>query len=449
LVDAAMPRESEETIYALSSGRLPAAIAVVRISGRKARIGLETLTGKVPAPRRAGRAIFREPASGEVIDDGLVLWFPGPASETGEDTAELHLHGGRAIVAKVFEVLGRLEGFRPAEAGEFTRRALLNGKLDLAAVEGLGDLVAAETEAQRRQALAQFRGALSAKVDAWRERLIEAMARLEAGIDFSDEGDVPEDLLTPATAIVRELADEIRAALAEAPRGERLREGFVVAIAGPPNVGKSTLMNRLAQREVAIVSAMPGTTRDLIEVALDLNGVPVILVDTAGVREARDEIEAEGVRRALARAAAADLVLWVVEATDLSPPSAPTAVRTLVVRSKADLVDSETQRALAARESIVVSAKTGLGLDRLIELLGREAAELAGEPALVTRERQRIALGEAVRELERAMAVAARGKEELVAEELRLSANALGRVTGRIGVEEVLGEIFRSFCIGK
>jgi tRNA modification GTPase len=223
----------------------------------------------------------------------------------------------------------------------------------------------------------------------------------------------------------------------------------VVAIAGPPNVGKSTLMNRLAQREVAIVSAMPGTTRDLIEVALDLNGVPVILVDTAGVREARDEIEAEGVRRALARAAAADLVLWVVEATDLSPPSAPTAVRTLVVRSKADLVDSETQRALAARESIVVSAKTGLGLDRLIELLGREAAELAGEPALVTRERQRIALGEAVRELERAMAVAARGKEELVAEELRLSANALGRVTGRIGVEEVLGEIFRSFCIGK
>ena len=444
-----MPRESEETIYALSSGRLPAAIAIVRISGPKARIGLETLTGKVPAPRRAARAIFCDPANSEVIDDGLVLWFPGPASETGEDVAELHLHGGRAIVAKVFEVLGRLEGFRPAEAGEFARRALLNGKLDLAAVEGLGDLVAAETEAQRRQALAQFRGALSTKVEGWRQRLIEAMARLEAGIDFSDESDVPEDLLTPTLRMARELAAEIRAAISEAPRGERLREGFVVAIAGRPNVGKSTLMNRLAQREVAIVAATPGTTRDPIEVALDLKGVPVVLVDTAGVREAGDEIEAEGVRRAQAHAAAADLVLWLTEATDVSPPSAPIGVRAIVVRSKADLIDSETQRALTDKESILVSARTGYGLERLVGMLAQEAAELAGEPALVTRERQRIALGEAVRGLERAIAVAKRGKEELVAEEFRLSANALGRVTGRIGVEEVLGEIFRSFCIGK
>lgn len=444
-----MPRESEDTIYALSSGRLPAAIAVVRISGPKARIGLETLTGKLPPPRRAARGIFRDPLSGEVIDDGLVLWFPGPGSETGEDTAELHLHGGRAIVAKIVEALGRIDGLRPAEAGEFTRRALLNGKIDLAAVEGLGDLVAAETEAQRRQAVAQFRGALSAKVEGWRERLIEAMARLEAGIDFSDEGDVPEDLLAPAMIIARELAAEIREALASAPRGERLREGFVVAIAGPPNAGKSTLMNRLARREVAIVSAVPGTTRDPIEVALDLNGVPVALVDTAGVREARDEIEAEGVRRALARAAAADLVLWLVESTDAAPPAAPAGVRAIVVRTKADLLDSEVQRSLEGKESILVSAKTGFGLERLIEKLTGEAAELAGEPALVTRERQRYALEEALRRLAGAMAVAERGKEELVAEELRLAANALGRVTGRIGVEEVLGEIFRSFCIGK
>jgi tRNA modification GTPase len=316
-------------------------------------------------------------------------------------------------------------------------------------VEGLGDLVAAETEAQRRQALAQFRGALSEKVDLWRERLVEAMARLEANIDFSDEGDVPEDLLTPALAIARGLSDEIGTALADAPRGERLREGFVVAIAGPPNVGKSTLMNRLAQREVAIVSAKPGTTRDPIEVALDLNGVPVILVDTAGVREAADEIEAEGVHRALARAGSADLVLWLVEAVDSGPVAPPVAGRTIVVRTKADLVDSEAQRSADGKGPVLVSAKTGHGLDGLVALLAREAAALAGEPALVTRERQRVALGEAARALERALAVGERGKEELVAEEFRSAADALGRVTGRVGVEEVLGEIFRSFCIGK
>ena len=443
-----MPLQNEDTIYALSSGRLPAAIAIVRISGSKARIGLETLGGKVPEPRRAVRGIFRDPSSGAVIDDGLALWFAGPASETGEDVAELHLHGGRAVVAAVFRLLGTLDGFRPAEAGEFTRRALLNGKLDLAAVEGLGDLVAAETEAQRRQAMAQFHGALSAKVEAWRARLVEVMARLEAGIDFSDEGDVPEDLLGPAIGIARELALEIGVVLADAPRGERLREGFVVAIAGPPNVGKSTLLNRLAERDVAIVSAIPGTTRDAIEVALDLKGVPVVLVDTAGVRETRDPIEFEGVKRALARAAAADLVLWLTEAGGPSP-APPGGTKTIIVRTKADLVDSEAQRGLQDKESISISAKTGAGMERLLDLLAHEADALGGEPALVTRERQRHALAEALKRLEAAVDVAAKGKEELVAEELRMAANALGRVTGRIGVEEVLGEIFRSFCIGK
>ncbi len=444
-----MAGETEDTIYALSSGRLPAAIAVVRISGPKARIGLETLAGKVPEPRRAARARFRDPASGDAIDDGLVLWFAGPASETGEDVAELHLHGGRAIVAAVFRVLGRLEGFRPAAAGEFTRRALMNGKLDLSAVEGLGDLVAAETDAQRRQALRQFHGGLSSKVEAWRERMVEAMARLEASIDFSDEGDVPEDLLTPAIRMASGLAQEMRSVLADAPRGERLRDGFVVAIGGPPNVGKSTLVNRLAEREVAIVSPVPGTTRDAIEVALDLKGVPVVLVDTAGVRETKDPVEAEGVRRALARAEAADLVLWLVEAMDSKPPTAPAGRRVIVLRTKADLVDSETQRRLSAKDSMMLSAKTGAGMDRLLDLLASEAAGLGGEPALVTRERQRHALTEALKRLEGALAVAAKGKEELVAEELRLSANALGRITGRVGVEEVLDEIFRSFCIGK
>jgi tRNA modification GTPase len=438
----------DDTIFALSSGRLPAAIAVVRISGPRARFALETLTGKLPAPRRAGHAIVREPESRTIIDDALALWFPGPASETGEDIAELHLHGGRAIVAAVFQVLGGIEGFRPAEAGEFTRRALLNGKIDLAAVEALGDLIAADTEAQRRQALMQFRGALSAKVEAWRGQLIATLARLEAAIDFVDEGDVPEDLLTPARRMASELAADIREALKDAARGEKLREGFVVAIAGPPNAGKSTLLNRLAQREAAIVTELPGTTRDPIEVALDLGGVPMILVDTAGVRETQDPIEAEGVRRAKARAESADLVLWLTEAgVAAAPPPALFEGRAVAVRTKGDLIDSEAQRRIAGEADLLISARSGFGMDSLIEVLTQEAEALAGEPALVTHARQRHALEQAAASLERAVFTDA--GEEIVAEELRLAARALGRVTGRVDVEEVLGEVFRNFCVGK
>jgi tRNA modification GTPase len=439
-----------ETIYALSSGRLPAAIAVVRVSGLRAGVALETLIGKIPEPRRAAHAIVRDPASGGIIDDALALWFPGPRSETGEDMAEIHLHGGRAIVAAVFQALAGIEGFRPAVAGEFTRRALANGKLDLAAVEGLGDLIAAETEAQRRQALAQFRGALSSQVERWRETLIGALAALEASIDFVDEDDVPEDLLTPALAITDQLATEIRTALADAERGERLREGLVVAIAGPPNAGKSTLLNRLAQRDVAIVTDIPGTTRDAIEVALDLGGVPVVLVDTAGVRETSDPVEAEGVRRALARAEAADLVLWLSEAD--SPSTVPprrTGRQSLVVRTKSDRIDSEAQQAARAKGEMVLSAKTGAGMNELISLLSAEAEALGGEPALVTHARQRHALDAALARLDAATDAAAPGKEEIVAEELRLAARALGRITGRVDVEDVLDQVFRNFCVGK
>ena len=251
----------------------------------------------------------------EPIDEALALWFPAPASETGEDVAELQLHGGRAVIAATLAALGELEGLRPAEAGEFTRRAFENGKLDLTAVEGLADLVMAETEGQRRQALRQMQGALRQRAESWRERLIRALALIEARIDFSDEADVPEDLLAPALALARELEGEIAAALADGDRGERLRDGLVVAIAGPPNAGKSTLLNRIARREAAIVSPYAGTTRDVIEVHLDLGGWPVTLLDTAGIRESDDPVEREGVRRARERAAAADLVLWVVDAT--------------------------------------------------------------------------------------------------------------------------------------
>ena len=301
------------TIFALSSGRPPAAIAVVRVSGPRAGDAITALGGKLPEPRRAALRRLRD--GDTLLDEALVLWFPGPNTETAEDMAELHLHGGRAVVAAVLSRLGRLPGFRPAEAGEFTRRAFANGRLDLTAVEGLGDLVFAETEAQRAQAMRQFSGALSGRADAWRSRLIEALALIEARIDFSDQ-DVPDDLVSPALHVARELVEEIEKTLADEHRGERLREGLTVAIAGPPNAGKSSLLNRLARREAAIVSPYAGTTRDVIEVHLDLGGYPVTLLDTAGVRESEDPVEQEGVRRAKARAETADLVLWVVEAGD-------------------------------------------------------------------------------------------------------------------------------------
>src|SRR5580692_10176978 len=301
------------TIFALSSGRPPAAIAVVRVSGPRAGAALEKLIGRIPEPRKAALARVRDPATAEVIDEALVLWFPAPHSETGENVAELQLHGGYAVVAAVLDALGSLEGCRLAEAGEFTRRGFENGKLDLTEVEGLADLIAAETSAQRRVAYRQLKGLIGNQAEAWRRRLIEALALVEARIDFSDEADVPEELIKPALYAAQQLRSEIAASLADGGRGERLRDGLVVAIAGPPNAGKSTLLNRLARREAAIVSPYAGTTRDVIEVHLDLGGYPVTLLDTAGIRDSPEPVEQEGVRRARERAAAADLVLWVID----------------------------------------------------------------------------------------------------------------------------------------
>jgi len=436
------------TIFALSSGRLPAAIAVVRVSGPQARAALEALGGKLPEPRRASLRRLRNPASQAVLDEALVLWFPGPNTETAEDMAELHLHGGRAVVAAVLEALGKLPGFRPAEAGEFTRRAFENGRLDLTAVEGLADLVFAETEAQRAQAMRQFSGALGGRAEAWRERLIGALALIEARIDFSDEADVPEDLISPALHAARELLEEIEKTLRDEHRGERLREGLVVAIAGPPNAGKSSLLNRLARREAAIVSPHAGTTRDVIEVHLDLGGYPVTLLDTAGVRESDDPVEQEGVRRARARAEAADLVLWVVDAAEGSGQKRNELENEWIVHNKTDLVDSAAKQPAESARAFEISALTGTGVGRLVDAVGEFAADLlsGGEPALVTRQRHRDALRECADALGRAGAAR---QEELVAEELRLAARALGRLTGRVDVEEVLDVIFRDFCIGK
>ena len=449
---------NRSTIFALSSGRLPAAIAVVRISGASTRAALETLIAKLPEPRRAALRKLRHPQTRDVLDEALVLWFPGPNTETGEDMAELHLHGGRAIVAAVMEVLGVVPGLRPAEAGEFTRRAFENGRLDLTAVEGLADLVFAETEAQRAQAMRQFQGLLGGRAETWRQRLIGALALVEARIDFSDEADVPEDLIGPALRAARELSEEIERTLRDEHRGERLREGLVVAIAGPPNAGKSSLLNRLARREAAIVSPYAGTTRDVIEVRLDLAGYPVTLLDTAGVRESDDPVEQEGVRRARERAAAADLVLWVEDAA--RPSSGPVAQtnelknerkKEWIIHNKADLICSDGGQSKEYDNIFKISALTGLGIDPLVSALADYTANVfsAGEPALVTRQRHRDILRETADALGRALALGGDASEELVAEELRLAARALGRLTGRVDVEDILDVIFRDFCIGK
>src|SRR5215831_3787645 len=321
-----------DTIFALSSGRPPAAIAVVRVSGPAASDAIVALAGRVPQPRQATLLRLKIPSSDEggphseralePIDDALVLWFPGPRSETGEDTVEFQLHGGYAVVAAVLSALGTVEGLRPAGPGEFTRRAFENGKLDLTRVEGLADLIGAETEAQRRQAFHQLEGLLGDRAERWRRRLTEALALVEASIDFPDEDVVSEKVIQSALAMAKELEQEIRSLLADSHRGERLREGLTIAVAGPVNVGKSSIVNRLAKRSAAIVSPYAGTTRDIIEVHLDLGGFPVTVLDTAGVRDTGDPVEEEGVHRARARAGASDLVLWVTDAT-LEEPSPP------------------------------------------------------------------------------------------------------------------------------
>ncbi|MFG1427507.1 tRNA uridine-5-carboxymethylaminomethyl(34) synthesis GTPase MnmE [Roseixanthobacter glucoisosaccharinicivorans] len=438
---------SSDTIFALSSGRLPSGVALVRISGPSARAAAVALAGTVPPARQATYAVLRAPGTGEALDRGLILFFEGPRSATGEDLVELHLHGGRAVVAAILSTLSALDGFRPAQAGEFTRRAHANGKMDLAEVEGLGDLIAAESEAQRRQALAQASGVLSRRVAGWRERLIRALALVEATIDFADEDDVPEDLTGPALLETGLLRGELAAALADGARGERVRDGLSIAIAGPPNAGKSTLLNRLAGREAAIVSHRPGTTRDVLEVHLELAGQAVTLIDTAGLRDTDDEVEAEGIRRARARAASADLVLWLSEE---GTPSPPELAHALAVRTKADRAQAQPAAPDAAGPVLTISAATGQGMDDLIALMEARAETLGGgEPALITRERQRLALRDALAHLDRALARAGGGSEDLLAEDLRLAARALDALVGRVDMEDVLDALFRTFCIGK
>lgn len=429
-----------ETIFALASGRGRAGLAVLRLSGPLAGPALDRLCGARPQPRLARLVALRDPEGGEVIDRALVLWFPAPASFTGEDVAELHVHGGRAILARLTAVLTGL-GLRPAGPGEFTRRAFEAGKLDLSQAEAIADLVDAETEAQRRQALRQLDGAMGRLYEGWRDRLKVLLARLEALIDFPDEGldDAIEGAVLDGAANLRA---EIAAHLADGRRGERLRDGFEIAITGAPNVGKSSLLNRLSASEVAIVSDIPGTTRDVIEVALDLGGYRVLLIDTAGLRETDDPIEREGVRRALARAEGADLRLQVIVPGDTAPAESP-GRESILILNKCDLGPGPAG-------ALPISALSGQGIDELLAAIAaRVSARLdSAEAPAITRARHRLAVEEAVANLDRALAPGFL-PAELRAEDLRLALRALGRVVGAVDVEDLLDVIFFEFCIGK
>lgn len=463
-------QDGEETIVALSSGALPCGVAVLRMSGPACRMALETLAGSVPEPRRASYRRIRGLA-GETIDRGIVIFFPGPNSVTGEDLAEFHLHGGRAVVSACLEALTSLQGVRLAEAGEFTRRAFENGRIDLTEAEGLGDLLSAETEGQRRVALAQSGGALRTVYEGWMKRLTHARAMIEASFDFADEGDVGEGIADFVAADLHDLLNDMGTYLSGARRGEILREGYRVAIAGPPNAGKSSLMNALAQRDVAIVSDIPGTTRDVLEVTLDLGGLPVRFSDTAGLRETSDAIEAIGVERAHKAIEAADLVLLMDDGRQthggdpetsamfhVKQRSSPSAGQedgeqnyplVLILRSKSDLIGTD-QGGGAGQWDLALSSATGDGMEELISRIAALAGEAAGTASdtIPIQARHRDIIRDA-RSLLEDFFRAEDAPLEIRAELLRAANNRLSALTGRVGVEELLGVIFSQFCIGK
>jgi len=436
-----------DTIFAPATGVGRAAISVIRLSGPACDRALAALTAAPwPAERLATLKTLRDPVTGEALDRALILRFVAPRSFTGEDMAELQVTGGRAVLQGIVEALALIDGLRPAEPGEFALRAFENGKLDLSQVEGLADLVDAQTQAQRRQALRIAGGALSREAEAIRAVIVDAMAAIEAQIDFSDQEDVDPAGLVQVRHLAEAAAKRIRQTLASARSGERLRDGFNVVIAGPPNVGKSTLMNAIAGRDVSIVSASPGTTRDPVEIHLDLRGFPVSLVDTAGLRESDDPIENEGILRARRRVREADLTLWL---SDRAEPAALGSGEAkgpvLPVRTKIDLAGGD-----SPSSPIAVSARTGQGIDRLLNTIADFAEQqLSGpSPALITLTRHRLAFEEALAHLQRVLdqpdAV-----PELLAEDLRMAARALERIAGRVDVEDVLGAIFSRLCIGK
>ena len=426
-----------DTIFALASARGKAGVAVVRLSGPGAWGAVLVLCGRVPAPRRA--SLCRLCSGGEVLDEALVLTFAKDASFTGEESAELHLHGATATVLAVLRALAGLAGLRMAEPGEFTRRALENGRLDLTQVEGLADLIEAETEAQRKQALRVLSGAIGARAEGWRRDLIRAAALIEATIDFADE-DVPIDVSPEVSALLACVLGDLRGETQGIVAAERIRDGYEVAIVGRPNAGKSTLLNALAGREAAITSDVAGTTRDVVEVRMDMGGLAVTLLDTAGLRVSDDRVEVIGIERALARAKAADLRIFLLDGRDL--PLLTPGADDLLVRGKADL---------GGVSGLCVSGVTGQGLDALVQRITGVLSGRAAGAGIMTRERHRAAMVRAIGALESAQKEieGGSGRTELVAESIRQGIRALDSLVGRVDVEDLLDEIFASFCIGK
>ncbi|XP_012694946.2 tRNA modification GTPase GTPBP3, mitochondrial [Clupea harengus] len=473
------PDSAGETIFALSSGQGKCGVAVIRVSGPASALALRSLTGprqSFPTPRKAFLRSIIHPHSEEMLDRGLVLWFPGPRSFTGEDCAELHIHGGPAVISGVLEALGSLSSLRPAEAGEFTRRAFHAGKLDLTEVEGLGDLIHAETEAQRRQALRQMAGDLGRLYHDWSQRLTRCLAHVEAFIDFSEDELIEDGVLNQVDESLSQLVREIEGHLSDERKGERLRSGVQVVIAGATNAGKSSLLNLLCQRPAAIVSPVAGTTRDVVETCVDIGGFPILLSDTAGLRDTQDTVEIEGVRRARERVQQADLALVVVDSSKLPRDprhvaaslggqlgevlSGQASQRCLLVLNKSDLLSEEQSRGIqsALRErgdlpqACLLSCHTDSGVNGFLSVLKNSVQILCGDPLVggpsLTQARHRAHLLECVRSLAqyrqyRDLDLA------LAAEGVRLALIGLGRITGRVGAEEILDIIFRDFCIGK
>lgn len=438
-----------DTICALSSGPPPSGVAVIRISGPQTRGCLEAISGPVAEPRQAALRRVQDPESGEMLDEALILWLPGPGSFTGEDCGEIQCHGSRAAIQAIIHVLTKRDGVRLAEAGEFSRRAFDGGRLDLTELEGVADLINAETEAQRRQAVRLAQGHMRRDLERWREELIGLRAEVEARLDFSDEDDVEIELSEDFHARIAVICREIRDAIGTFGIGERVRRGFRVAIMGPPNAGKSTLLNRIAKRDVAIVTHEAGTTRDVLEVPLDLDGYPVLLFDTAGLRETANLAEREGIRRARQTGEQADLVLWLQDKMMPAAGGIDTGpVPLWRVGTKADLHSGQSE----SDESVdfLVSARTGEGLDNLLARLKDAASDTLCSDAgwLVSRQRQHDALQDAAGRLGLSEVWMARPLE-MIAEDLRISSDAIGRVTGRIDVEDVLDRLFGEFCIGK
>lgn len=430
-----MSGQDGDTIFALSSGAPPAGIAVIRVSGPQAGVALQALARRLPTPRTASLALLKDPQDDAPLDRALLLWLPGPATVTGEDMAELHCHGGRAVVAAVEGALGAMPGLRRAEAGEFTRRAFAHGRMDLNAVEGLSDLLAAETQGQRRAALLMAEGHFSRRIDGWRRTLLNLSAMAEAALDFSDEDDVPDAAIEQRIgAGIAALANDVATVLA-APSAERLRDGVRVVLAGPPNAGKSTLLNALVGREAAIVSDIAGTTRDRIEVPTAIGGTAFLFTDTAGLREqASDAIEAIGIDRAHAALNAADVILWLGDPADLP-------------RADAVLIAAQSDRAGAARAGLSLSAHSGEGMDALVDMLRTRAAALLpgeGDYALHARQRQRV--GQLIEHLHSAGATS---DLLVIAEDLRLARGTIDALTGQASTEDMLDRLFSGFCIGK